>query len=627
MVTDECIDPFSFSVDSLKRNMVVGILSSYAQPWDLLAELIQNSLDAIRRWERQYRDQYPGRQHFLIIKIDSISKTIEITDSGIGFDVSNIGTLLSLSGTDKTKRKGEVGEKGVGLKFAVFSSDSFELKTTSYNGHYVGVMNGAMSWLCDEDNLESPSFITVESSNVSQDPQTTGTKLKIGSISRYDTVNHCRDMTFYESKDCLFNWSSKLIEYVLRTKTGIGSTKVPFGIDELEDLKVVLKHVTEEGEKELEIKYGYKYPMEVDGRRVLDYDYIKEKSATWSDKQRISHLKGRCMVFRYKKSILVGGQPREFRGLAFWVPKTSTWTDIQTTIDSAMGQSDDSIKDKLLPSSGIYVSVKGMPTGVPLSPPDRLGNSIWLKNVLFVVDVDHIDFDIGRKSIGNRSSPFFKEFVREMFNKMVPYGKFINEGKAVVHGPAIKKEAQFEIIDKYPDLGFELIPYMKDPNRQEAAVVAIFHEMLGAGIIKGYHGMQWSYQDTYDFYAYYDVPLDEHHMGINMVMQWKDKFASGHFQQRVVMEFKYAAEDVILNVVSEEKSFSDIDLIVCWNINITRFQQMGHEVDIIESDDVLYNSSSYEIRVSSEYGGKSIAVIVLSELIEDIKKENMKKQK
>ena len=262
-----------------------------------------------------------------------------------------------------------------------------------------------------------------------------------------------------------------------------------------------------------------------------------------------------------------------------------------------------------------------MPTGVSIAAPTNVGNGIWMKNVLFVIDVDHIDFDIGRKSVPGRSQPHLKEFIKKMFNKLVAYGKYTVEGKAIVTGPRIEREAQFEIVKDYADLGFSGISYLKEPESQEAAVVAIFHELLGAGYIKGYRGMQWSYQDTYDFYGYYDIQLSMDIVGLNVFNKYDGKYKGNHIRIPIIIEFKYAAEDVISNVNHEEKSFSDIDLIVCWSIDKKKFTDIGFMVSPIDSDDVLYHRAQLEIQTTTDHGGKSIAVIVLKDLINDLKNE------
>lgn len=608
------LDPFSLSNNLIKRNLIGSILSSYSQPWDLMAELIQNSIDAIRRWDHQYSSSYVNHKHRIEIIIDSDNKSISLSDTGIGFDVTNIGTLLSLSGTDKTKRRGEIGEKGVGLKFAIFSSDSFILDTTSYNGHIKGTMDHSISWLCNEEELNTPLFKIIEYNDDEYDPLKTGTSITLNNISRYEPFTQSRDQLFYTSSDCIFNWSTALIEYVLRTKTAIGSTKIPFKKDSL-NIDIILTHITNNDKIIKNIDYGYYIPEKVDNRQVMNFDYIQDNAGTWNDKKKISKLKGRRILFCYTDNIIVSGKPVEIRGLAYWVPKPSTWEDIQRSIDPIAGGSEDQTLNRLLPNSGIYISIKGMPTGVTINAPDKIGNAVWLKNVLFVIDVDHIDFDIGRKYIPGRSQPPLKDFVKKMFNKLISYGKYTTEGKAIVHGPTIKRETEFEIIKTYPNLNFDGIQYLKDPQKQEAAVVAIFHELLGAGYIKGYRGMQWSYQDTYDFYGYYDIPLSTDIVGLNTFNLYDGKFPNNRLVIPIIIEFKYAAEEVISNVINEEKSYSDIDLIVCWTINITKFIEIGFTVNQIEEDDVLYHRSQLEIQATAEYGGKSISVIVLKDLM------------
>ena len=78
----------SFMPSSVKalRNMLKGIMGSYDNPWDLLAELSQNSVDALRA---QNDDN-----GLISFSFDPETSTIEISDTGTGIDPDDAEDLF-----------------------------------------------------------------------------------------------------------------------------------------------------------------------------------------------------------------------------------------------------------------------------------------------------------------------------------------------------------------------------------------------------------------------------------------------------------------------------------------------------------------------------------------------------
>ena len=68
------------------RHQIHGILDSYSHEWDLLSELAQNAVDAIR-------DAKPEKGR-IELHIDAAGKRISIWDNGIGVDTGQIQKLL-----------------------------------------------------------------------------------------------------------------------------------------------------------------------------------------------------------------------------------------------------------------------------------------------------------------------------------------------------------------------------------------------------------------------------------------------------------------------------------------------------------------------------------------------------
>ena len=111
------------------RHQIKGILDSYSHEWDLLAELCQNAVDAIR-----IRQDANSEKGHIKIQIDASKREIFIADNGVGIRREQLPLLLRPFATNKMGNPKQVGSKGVGIAFVIFSSSSFEITTNFGDG-------------------------------------------------------------------------------------------------------------------------------------------------------------------------------------------------------------------------------------------------------------------------------------------------------------------------------------------------------------------------------------------------------------------------------------------------------------------------------------------------------------
>ena len=105
------------------RKEIVNICNSYSNSWDVLAELCQNSVDAINKYLKLYGKE--PKNHRIMIIINARDRSIEIIDSGVGFVAEDFIELIAPHGTDKDQDTDSIGEKGVGLTYTIFSSNHY----------------------------------------------------------------------------------------------------------------------------------------------------------------------------------------------------------------------------------------------------------------------------------------------------------------------------------------------------------------------------------------------------------------------------------------------------------------------------------------------------------------------
>ena len=180
------------------RHQVKNIVDSYNHDWDLLAELAQNSVDAITMAET-VRGQ-------LTLEIDASQKRIAIEDNGCGISPDELPNLLAPFCTGKLGNQNLIGQKGVGISFVVFSSAEFEIESRHADGSCRASISGARAWI-DASTSELPK-LDIE---ILEATNPTGTKitLVLPSDAHYD---------FFE---CSFDQ----LAMILRTRTAIGDVQ------------------------------------------------------------------------------------------------------------------------------------------------------------------------------------------------------------------------------------------------------------------------------------------------------------------------------------------------------------------------------------------------------------------
>lgn len=220
------------TVNSIRKS-IKGIDDSYNNFWDILAELIQNSVDAINK--------KPDKTGKIKIEVDALNKSIKIYDDGVGIAKEKIPVLLSPFSTDKENDIGSIGEKGVGLKFVIFQSNDFKMKTSILNSEEISEVNifGAKMW--KEGDSTEDFCLDLET--------------KIGTYKGTEIIIKGIE------NDKLFDLNFNSLKFIIRTKTAIGNVLAIF--EETNNIKVYLKYTDRSGTTNSEeLPYKYWLPTE-----------------------------------------------------------------------------------------------------------------------------------------------------------------------------------------------------------------------------------------------------------------------------------------------------------------------------------------------------------------------------
>jgi Histidine kinase-, DNA gyrase B-, and HSP90-like ATPase len=280
MRTTSQLDFLSDPTAARLRKEIQNICDSYSHPWDLLAELCQNSVDAIRLHQKRFGDA--SKTHQIQIRLNALDRSLSIRDSGIGFDPEKFQELLAPHGTDKVPTDPVIGQKGVGLTYTLFIANSYGIETRSVSGYIKGAIRSGAAWRSgSESNV--PMFDVEKRELKKCDPSETFAEVTVQDVER-----------FYDEAEDLFSQSFAVVDFLLRTKTAIGYLKPSFGEGGPLNISVQLDVTNRDGKTTSnKIEPTYMLPEEfVAKNRVIELDEFKKLAVTYDDQQKARKFTG-----------------------------------------------------------------------------------------------------------------------------------------------------------------------------------------------------------------------------------------------------------------------------------------------------------------------------------------------
>lgn len=551
------------------RHQLRGILDSYSHDWDVLAELAQNAIDSITRSQ-------PVRGHVNVV-VNSLEGTIEFGDNGTGIDPVELSKLLGPFSTNKSGASNQIGQKGVGLTFIVFSSSTFRIESHHKNGSVVGTVDGARAWL----DSTSDDLIDVDEQAVAAAP--CGVKIKI----KLDQTSHP-----------LFDLDAQQLLFAIRTRTALGNTghiwQEPLNCD----FKFV--HVDKSGNI-FEIEQDCNYLLPTEGLKPQDFvsldDYIEWRNeGDRSDAEKRRRLKDK-IVFKAGKKYQAG------RDLKYWtcfVPNRAVWGKLSEI--HGLNEPEDSpsdLSDEMFYSyafaGGLYTSSKGMPTGIMLELKPK-GSAGYVPNFFCLIEDPSLSFDIGRKSIQTRQQGMLREVAYEQFREFLnTVVKYIS-GSIDDPDPTYDREELFAEIRSLPDLqSGGATAFIKRPNGQEATIAGMFFEQLGKGAFAGFEPYISGYKGRYDLYG---------------------KIGNRSF----VVEFKFDLAGLFRDFTDERKMFDEVDLVIIWDVTerdrkLAATRGLGLEEissGVLSGQASRFSGSHYRMNID---GVKSIEILSMRRVV------------
>lgn len=500
------------------RKSIKDIDDSYNNQWDIVAEPVQNAVDAIREMSKLN----PNFKGLINITIDCAQKSIVVEDNGIGIDGTRLPIILAPFETDKELKQDSIGEKGVGITYTVFSCNWCKISTSHINDGIIteATVAGAYDW----KNSSSKDPLLLDSNVLDEKYQ--GTKIELRDVKNTN----------------IFNLNKDQIIFLLRTKTAVGSTKKIWGADV--DIDINLTFIDQNNAATTEkVEFSYFTLENLYPDSFLSCDcyeeWLKLKDRTDAEKR----IKLRDKIL-YKKGTFMHNGSRHINYLAYYVPHRSVWNIIsvdQKLYDEEMLSNDFWCSEYyyLGFDHGIQTAVKGMPTGISITPPQSGVAGYW-SNLFILFEDDQLKFDIGRKSIHGSQANVLRKYAKSIFKIMTKYSKYMN---GTIHeDESWDKDEIFNAINSKPILDNPNTLFQRIPGDQEATVAAIFYELLGQKKITDIIPLASGYKHRYDLYAQMN-------------------------HKNIVIEFKAKLRNIFNDFNADQKMFDEIDFIVCWGVD------------------------------------------------------------
>lgn len=580
----------SKNIDFLKPDVVQikksikGIDDSYNNEWDILAELIQNAVDAIRlKYSENNDENYKG---IIDIYINSGKKTIKVKDNGVGISKIDLPHLLRPFSSDKEVSTETIGEKGVGLTFALFSCNLFEIETGNKNGSSKAFVKEALNW---KKSVDSKS-LNMEIDNGCYDIN--GTSI---------TLSHMENLD-------IFDLNNDQMKYLIRTKTAIGNTEKIWH----DSIDITVNY---EFYDSTNTYYKENLPFEYfniindlrDTEKIsLDEFFKKTKETMVSDREKRVMLKDKII---YKMDTIQHSGNRIINYLAYFIPSRNAWETLNKQYNLIPSNiSEEELNDYLNKyyyaqlGPGIFTAVKGMPTGISINHPST-GNAGYWPNMFILFQDNKLSFDIGRKSIHGSQQNILKKYSKNIFNEFAKIVSRYGARNFDLDDNTWNKESTFESINNMRNLDEkkkDKTIFQKIPNKQEAQVSAMFYEQIGKGNIQGLTLYTTGYKGKYDLYG----KLEN--------------------KGNVVIEFKSELRNILKDFNDEQKLFDEIDCIVCWNVSEEdkdKFHEYGISVIDNQTKSLFSNDNNdfdyFTHRLELSNFSKPIYVIDLMVLLDE----------
>jgi hypothetical protein len=557
--------------DAVKRE-VLNILKSYTGYFDCFSELLQNALDALDA--RANAERFAPK---LWVKIDIGGGRITVIDNGSGMDLNQVKFCFRPNVSFKS-RKVSRGHKGVGATFLAYGFSAIRIFTKTSSGTISGQMRNGRQWAEDyTDSYPRPVFELSELRPLELESEKSGTAIEI-------LIGEQRPQLPWLGASSAAQWYD-----VLRIKTPLGGIYLSAGGRKQDTLVTVdvmdlAGTITQLVDQNTEYYYPHDMPIlqkvasiseiekavaEIKGdpstrlNRLNDkYRRLDAMYEVWSGKD----ILGDAVLSRNldeDQKILV--EKHNVTVYGCFVSTAKSWGVFQKETLKVR-------TNAVLLRGGLQFASDFMPQGdlsvIPLT--STIG---YQANTHVIIHLTDGNPDMGRKVFQPEIKVLGDELARRIVDVFKRYLSLVREDTGISNIQSSRilwefKKQQEEHLSKHPlqfRTGDRKLSIISEPQ-SEQDVVALFHELLGIGLLQGYGIYSTSESEKYDCIFHTDVTSREQIFSEEQPLGVSERVLEDGQSPPWVLEYKFDSDSLIADFSKELKHISDVRLLVCWSI-------------------------------------------------------------
>jgi len=547
---------------------IVNILKSYTGFYDIFAEAIQNAIDGLEARAATSTTTYEPQ---LWIEIDLPGRSVRVVDNGCGMNEEQFKLCFTPNVSFKRDQPLR-GQKGVGATFLAYGFSFARLESKAARKGLGAILRGGRLWAEDKTGkVPRPRFEEIVFDVAELHDESSGTSIQ---IVLGNAPGERPQKLDWQGATTARQWLD-----VLRVKTPLGGIYLraaPFHyavtIKVRSDAGVTSEHST---------RVDYLYPHEIPDI----------KAASLSDLQRaLAALKGDPATIQRKL-------PDEFKNLeCLWdiwdepsLASLGLSADDQTLLArhqvivyGAFVHSTrvwDHFNDEILKLRGDYRLLRGglqmasdhMPQGELITIP--LNKAIgYQNNAHVIVHFTNGSPDLGRKTFQPEYHELAERLASQVVKAFIQYRNLVRPDTGAKVGSQDKalyewKKEQEQWRDAHALRStIPAVTIISEP-REEQDVIALFHQLVGSGLLKGLRFFSTRFNSKYDslFESNYDTTsfiFDERNnpLGVSKTLDIPQLSAP------MVLEYKFDLDAVVSDFHRDIKFIKHIDLVVCWTV-------------------------------------------------------------
>lgn len=583
---------------------ILNILKSYTGFYDLFAEALQNALDAIETKHRATTGATTtGYEPRVWIDINLKERALSITDNGVGMSEEEL--KLCFAPNVSFKRDLHLrGQKGVGATFLAYGFSFIKIQTKR-DGIQVGaILRGGRQWAEDTSgHIPRPKLEEVAFAVPQLVPESSGLNVE---IRLGDAPGEKPKQLDWQGATSAQQWLD-----VLRIKTPLGAVYLntpPFHFG-------VTVRVTDNKDTVTEVKASsaeYYYPHEIPGIKVQDLEEVRTALAgipgdpqTKQRKLADEHKRLNCIYAIWGPSEILGSdsslgsaslseedqiQVNKHNVIVYgaFVDSTKIW-DLLNDQVLHLREGYRILRGGLQMASDFMV--QGELITIPLTK--AIG---YQNNTHVIVHFTNGNPDLGRKTFQPEHHELAERLASQAVKALIRYRSLLRpDTGSVVMAPdkdlhEWKKHQENWREQHSITLGTiaPTVAILSEP-RQEQDVVALYHELIGAGIIKGIKFFGTTFNDRYDGLVEIHYPQHDGYrfhkvsnpLGVGSVVELP------YQSEPKVLEYKFDLDALVEDVQKEEKFLKHLDLVVCWRAT-------GGYESMLELKPLLVGEAAYD---------------------------------